>query len=86
MDHTYNQERTNIRHWLIMLLCCLLPLVAIGAVWLLRIPLNGVLLVGLMLLCPLSHLFMMRGMMRHGHSSAPRRDMADVDGGAEQTR
>jgi len=54
-----------------MVLCCLIPLAAIGAILLLDIPLNTVLFVGLLVLCPLLHLGMMGGMMRHSHKRRP---------------
>ncbi len=56
-------------HWVLMLLCCLVPLAGIAAIVLFRIPTSSVLFFGLVLLCPLLHLWMM-GSMRHDHAAS----------------
>lgn len=53
------------RHGLIMLLCCLIPLAAIFLVSVFSIPLDSLGTVALILLCPLLHIFMMKGMGGH---------------------
>jgi len=55
----------NSRHVLLMLLCCLLAIAAFGAIRVLGVPPSGVLLFGMILLCPLGHFLMRRGGHQH---------------------
>ncbi len=54
----------NSKHVLIMLACCLIPVAALAAIFVFNVSVNNILLFGLVLLCPLSHLFMVKYMMR----------------------
>lgn len=64
----------NRKHTLIMVACCLIPLAALTAVYVFNVPLNSVILFGMVLLCPLAHILMMKYMMpghegeHHAHS------------------
>jgi hypothetical protein len=57
-----NKKNHGLWHGILMLLCCLIPLALIFG--LSKQGFGGVLSYGLLLLCPLMHIFMMAGM--HG--------------------
>ena len=65
----------NRKHFWIMFLCCAIPIVGLLAISVLNIPVSNVLYFGLFLLCPLLHLFMMRGMREDSHSPAGHGDV-----------
>ena len=50
------------KHALIMVACCLIPIVAFALISVFKIPVSGLLSIGLILLCPISHLVMMKFM------------------------
>ncbi len=52
---------------LIMVLCCLIPVAALAAIFVFRVPVSQTLTFGLILLCPLGHVLMMAFMGGHGH-------------------
>jgi hypothetical protein len=60
------EEYMNKKHIFFMLACCLLPLLIYGAIFLLKIPANTVLLAVMVLLCPIAHLLMTRFLL-HEH-------------------
>ncbi len=59
----------NRKHVLLMVLCCLIPLAALAAVSIFRVPANTVIFVAIVLACPAMHLFMMKGMTDHDHGA-----------------
>ena len=61
----------NKKHMLIMLACCLIPIAALAAFYVFKIPLNTIIVGALVLICPLSHLLMMRFMMKNHNEHTP---------------
>jgi len=61
--------RGHRHHLWLMLACCLIPIAALGAIFLFNVPVSSALLFALILLCPLSHLLLM-GRLGHSHGAA----------------
>ena len=61
------------KHTILMLACCLIGIGTAAAIFLFKIPSNNVLFGLMLLLCPLSHLLMMRfmGHQDHDHHQTP---------------
>jgi uncharacterized membrane protein len=63
------------KHLLLMLACCLVPLTGLTVIYAFGVPANSVIYFGMILVCPLMHLVLMRGMMRHNrHHTEPEHD------------
>jgi len=54
------------KHISLLIALCLAALGGLGVAWYLGVPLSTLAVVAMLLICPLSHFFMMRG--GHGHS------------------
>jgi len=65
------------KHTILMLLCCLVGMGAAAAVLFFGIPVNRVFTVLLILLCPVSHLLMMKFMMKSGHEHGANEQLVD---------
>ena len=61
------KNKMSKKHLILMILGCVVPMGVFFVLFSLGIPLNKLFFFVLLLLCPLSHIFMMRGMKHHGH-------------------
>lgn len=66
-NHSINM---GLKHMATMIACCVIPVAVILAVLAFKVPLGTVGLFLLMLMCPLLHIVMMKGMMGHQHKPA----------------
>ncbi|MDD5371393.1 MAG: DUF2933 domain-containing protein [Anaerolineaceae bacterium] len=65
------------KHAIWMALCCVVGMGAVAAIFLLRIPTSNVVTIGLLLICPLSHVAMMAFMGKnHDHDHGSTEDAA----------
>ncbi|MDO8725892.1 MAG: DUF2933 domain-containing protein [Candidatus Methanoperedens sp.] len=80
MDNTKNQSIkegffSRHKHTLMMVLGCLIPLLILGILWVAGVSQN-ILSFGILLLCPIMHLLMMKN-MNHG---TPKPERSQTDG------
>lgn len=66
------------KHMLIMLACCLLPIAALVAISVFKVPVSTVVYGAILLICPLSHLLIMKFMGGHDHQAMPEHNHHDV--------
>jgi Ca2+/Na+ antiporter len=57
------------KHNFFMLLCCLIPLFLLFILFTLKIQIRGILFLAVLILCPLMHIFMMKGMHEDSDNS-----------------
>ena len=65
MEAKEAERKGMSKHALIMVLCCLIPIIALVVLWAVGVSWSY-LIWGVLLLCPLLHILMMRGMGK-GH-------------------
>lgn len=64
-EQSEQKNKMGKKHLILMILCCVVPMGVFFVLFALGIPLNRLFLFAMILLCPLSHVFMMRGMKHH---------------------
>jgi amino acid transporter len=73
------KKRLSNKHLILMILGCVIPMGLFFVLFILGVPLNKLLLFALIIICPLSHIFMMRTMMPHEnaeHDSDHKKDVS----------
>lgn len=66
-EQSEQKNKMSKKHLILMILCCVVPMGVILVLFALGTPLNRLFLFAIILICPLSHMFMMRGMKHHEH-------------------
>jgi len=66
-EQSEQKNKMGKKHLILMILCCVVPMGVIFVLFALGIPLNRLFLFAMILICPLSHIFMMRSMKHHEH-------------------
>ncbi len=59
-------------HVLIMILCCLIPIIGLVAITIFKLPLSNILFWAMVLICPVSMFFMMKSMFQENKPDAPK--------------
>ncbi len=65
-----HHKSAGLKHMAIMIACCVIPMAVLVSVFVFKIDLGTLGLFAVMLLCPLLHIVMMKGMMGHQHKTA----------------
>ena len=74
------------KHVLVMVLCCLIPLIGYAAVSLLGIRINAILFCGMVFVCPILHLILMLSLKRHIYDDQPHSPASVEDRSGEESR
>lgn len=65
------------KHTLMMMLSCIIPLVLIGILWIAGVSQN-ILSFGILLMCPIIHLLMMKNMKHNNHENQIGEDKKEI--------
>ncbi len=59
-------------HMLLMILCCLIPIAGLAAVYIFKLPLNSLVYGAMFLVCPIAMFFMMKSMLQDHNTDNPK--------------